>query len=260
VSVASEINRIKSNIADAYTEAEAKGATMPATENSDNLADTVASIPEAVQPTLITKQITANGTYAAEDENADGYSEVTVDVASSIDSLIDGSITEIQSNVSTVKKYAFAYSSIQRAVLPSVTDLGNYAFAFSNLEEANYPLLTTIKEGALRDTKITEAVFPFVTNIESHAFQSCPFLKFAHFALATSIGVFAFYSSNRMEAIVLGKRATLGNASAISTGIVYVENDDLEWYSTATNWSALYGQGRIKSIDELPPQFIIQEV
>jgi hypothetical protein len=44
MSVASEINRIKSNIADAYTEAEAKGATMPVTENSDNLADTIASI------------------------------------------------------------------------------------------------------------------------------------------------------------------------------------------------------------------------
>jgi len=44
MSVASEINRIKSNIADAYTEAEAKGATMPATENSDNLADTIATI------------------------------------------------------------------------------------------------------------------------------------------------------------------------------------------------------------------------
>jgi hypothetical protein len=44
MSVASEINRIKANIADAYDEAEAKGATMPATENSANLADTIASI------------------------------------------------------------------------------------------------------------------------------------------------------------------------------------------------------------------------
>lgn len=44
MSVASEINRIKANIADAYDEAEAKGATMPATENSANLADTIATI------------------------------------------------------------------------------------------------------------------------------------------------------------------------------------------------------------------------
>ncbi len=32
-------------------------------------------------PTLITKSITQNGTYLATDDNADGYSEVTVDVA-----------------------------------------------------------------------------------------------------------------------------------------------------------------------------------
>lgn len=31
-------------------------------------------------PTLITKTITENGTYSAEDDNADGYSEVTVEV------------------------------------------------------------------------------------------------------------------------------------------------------------------------------------
>lgn len=40
----SERQRIAANIATAYDEAEAKGATMPTTENSANLADTIASI------------------------------------------------------------------------------------------------------------------------------------------------------------------------------------------------------------------------
>ena len=86
-----ERKRIAANIAAAYTEAEAKGATMPQGQGSANLADTVASIPEAVQPTLITKQITENGTYSAEDETppADGYSEVTVDVTSPMIKLAD---------------------------------------------------------------------------------------------------------------------------------------------------------------------------
>ena len=44
MSIASEIVRINTNIANAYNEAEAKGATMPATENSDNLASTIATI------------------------------------------------------------------------------------------------------------------------------------------------------------------------------------------------------------------------
>lgn len=44
MSIASEITRIQGNIADAYTQANAKGATMPVTQNSDNLASTIATI------------------------------------------------------------------------------------------------------------------------------------------------------------------------------------------------------------------------
>lgn len=44
MSIASEITRISGNIADAYTALENKGATMPSTQNSDNLADTINTI------------------------------------------------------------------------------------------------------------------------------------------------------------------------------------------------------------------------
>lgn len=44
MSIASEITRIQNNIADAYTAASGKGATMPATQNSANLASTIGTI------------------------------------------------------------------------------------------------------------------------------------------------------------------------------------------------------------------------
>ena len=44
MSVADQINRIKTNIANTYTAAQAKGATMPQTQNSDNLATCIQSI------------------------------------------------------------------------------------------------------------------------------------------------------------------------------------------------------------------------
>lgn len=44
MSIASEIQRIKTNIANAYTQANEKGATLPQQQNSDNLADTISSI------------------------------------------------------------------------------------------------------------------------------------------------------------------------------------------------------------------------
>lgn len=56
MSIQSEINRINSNIANAYDELETKGATMPQTENSANLATTIASIPSGggITPTYDT--------------------------------------------------------------------------------------------------------------------------------------------------------------------------------------------------------------
>lgn len=45
MSVQTQIDRIESNIAAAYTAAAAKGATMPATQNSDNLEAAISSIP-----------------------------------------------------------------------------------------------------------------------------------------------------------------------------------------------------------------------
>lgn len=53
------------------------------TENGEYVpvnADGYSKVIVGVQPTLITKNITANGTYTAASDNADGYSEVNVDV------------------------------------------------------------------------------------------------------------------------------------------------------------------------------------
>ena len=52
--------------------------------------------PPAPQPTLITKQITENGTYAAADDNADGYSEVTVnvDLKAFVNSIVNAELNE----------------------------------------------------------------------------------------------------------------------------------------------------------------------
>ena len=50
MSVATEITRIKGNIEASYEQAEAKGAEMPATLNSDNLPQCIASIPTSPTP------------------------------------------------------------------------------------------------------------------------------------------------------------------------------------------------------------------
>lgn len=79
MSIQSEITRISENVADALTVIGSKGVTVPQGANSDDLATLIASIPQG-GGTLVQKTITLNGTYDPDDDNADGYSEVTVNV------------------------------------------------------------------------------------------------------------------------------------------------------------------------------------
>ena len=46
MAISTQITRIKNNIANAYTIAENKNATLPVNKNVDNLADTIDSIPQ----------------------------------------------------------------------------------------------------------------------------------------------------------------------------------------------------------------------
>ena len=68
------------------TPLEAKSVTPTAqqqvvTPTAPNIGLSSVTVGATPQPTLITKQITENGTYTAADDNADGYSQVTVEVA-----------------------------------------------------------------------------------------------------------------------------------------------------------------------------------
>ena len=59
MSVQSEISRIKSNIESAYDALASKGATMPQTQNSENLASTAQSINLESEHKYITKALPA---------------------------------------------------------------------------------------------------------------------------------------------------------------------------------------------------------
>lgn len=91
MSIASEITRITDNVADAYTAAQAKGATMPATENSDNLATTISTIPTGSQPVISSLNVTptTSAQQITAPQGTDGYSPVNV---SAVTSAIDANI------------------------------------------------------------------------------------------------------------------------------------------------------------------------
>ena len=72
MSIATEIQRIKANIENAYTKAEEKGATIPTTKNSENLAMTIESIETG--GTVSTQEKTATPTKNTQNITPDtGY-------------------------------------------------------------------------------------------------------------------------------------------------------------------------------------------
>ena len=122
-----------------------------------------------VSPDVIAKTITANGTYNAEDDDVEGYSSVTVNVPSPIDDLIDGSITEVDTNVSTIKGGAFKdCEDLDTIVLRSntVVDLSDDRFF------ENTPIVSGEGNIYVPDRLVEEYLRPQNWNISSQASSS----------------------------------------------------------------------------------------
>ena len=183
-----------------------------------------------VAPTLGTKIITANGTYAASSDNLGGYSEVTVNVPQTLfKNLVDGSIATVTADdlarVTEIRAYAFRGSNnltsvecpeglryIRTQAFYMCDRLGNFVFPES---------LILIGSDCFSGSVITEIILHNnITTIESNAFGYCYSIKKAVINRATP--------------------PTLSNASAFqnpNTYSIYVPTPDA--YKVATNWVAL---------------------
>lgn len=149
MSIQSQITRISGNVSDALSTIEGRGVTIPSGSNSDDLSTLIAQIegPETVNlingknyiftddgegnititedsgsgVVLTTKNVTANGTYSAEDDSADGYSSVTVNVPGITPT---GTVSITENGTTDVTNYASASVNVQpdlqaKSVTPS---------------------------------------------------------------------------------------------------------------------------------------------
>lgn len=167
-------------------------------------------------PTLITKTIISNGTYAASSDNADGYSSVTVNVSggggyselpsyqvsNGVASRRSGALTGHEfDGITSVGDYGL-YSSFYdcegltgSVIFSNVTDIGMYGLSqtfrsCTGISSASFPLLKTVDTSGLYhafsyDSSITSVDFSSLEEIESNGFsntfRSCTGLTIVRF-------------------------------------------------------------------------------
>lgn len=144
-------------------------------------------------------------------------------------------------------------SSLTSVDFPLVTSISGYVFVgCSALTSADLPLATSIGGYAFRGCRsLTTADFPLATSLGSYAFAYCSSLTSADFPAVASIDTYAFRDCSNLTSLTLSKNevATLSSTNALQgtpiasgTGHIYVPDDLVDQYKTATNWATYADQ------------------
>ena len=148
--------------------------------------------------------------------------------------------------------------------LPNITSIGNYTFnGCTSLTSIDLPNVTSIGDGAFSYCRnLTSINLPNVTSIGSNAFYSCDRLTSIDLPNVTSIGIAAFQRCSSLTKIIIGTDSDICTLKSTNTfdntpiasgmGYIYVPDDKVDTYKSATNWSTYASQ--IKPISELPSE------
>lgn len=141
----------------------------------------------------------------------------------------------------------------------NATSVGSYAMAnCMPLKSVNMPVATNVGVSMLRNcVSLTSVNMPSAKSIGSSAMANCLSLRSVNMPVAERIDGNAMYNCILLKSVRLGANqvATLANANAFAntpiakaTGYIYVPDDLVDSYKTATNWSVYADQ--IKPMSE----------
>lgn len=159
---------------------------------------------------------------------------------------------------------AFCYSSIKNANLPKARTIESCFQDCYHLENVNIPLVQTIPQYCFFEcTIIQNIVLQQASDIEYEAFGSCHNLKMVQLDSIKRIYDAAFFSCWALDTLIInqdkcicslgGTQAFRGSKIDNGEGFIYVPDNLVEEYKTATNWSIFADQ--IKPLSE----YIISE-
>lgn len=204
--------------------------------------------------------VTANDTYDTTLINS-----LTVNVsggASSENAILDGTLSGAYENSIVTKLRNFALNgltSLTSVSFPNVTEIGNNVMqGCTEVTSISFPKLTKTGTYAFAGmTKLVSAVFPlFNAGLGTFVFSGDSLLKTVDLGPScSSLGGQAFAGCSVLDTVILRRSSvvscsvnTFNNtpfASGGTGGTVYVPNDLISSYQSASNWSTLYNAGTV---------------
>lgn len=163
-------------------------------------------------------------------------------------------------NVVTVEDSGFYNCKLLKSVnLPKLTSLGNNGFNSTGLESINLPLCNKIGSSSFSYTKqLVSVILPLAASIPGFCFNYSSVQKIDTSSV-TSIAAYALGNAQQLDTLILRNSSvcTLANSTntftntkiAAGTGYIYVPDNLVDSYKTATNWVTFANQ--IKPISEL---------
>lgn len=176
------------------------------------------------------------------------------------DTLIDGSLTSVESDATSVRNYAFyGCSKLVTANLPKATSIGTYAFNNATaLKTCEAPNVTTLSGSSFYGCMALETItMPKATKVPANCFGNCTKLAKVDLTAVTEISGSAFTNAIKLTALILRHSSVVTLSGALSqtaiasgTGYIYVPSSLVASYKAATNWSTYAAQ--IRAIEDYP--------
>ena len=152
-------------------------------------------------------------------------------------------------------------TSLESATFLNATTVSKQSFyQATKLKEFNGSKVTTIGTSAFYDCPLQETlIFPKLTSISTMAFYRSDGIKTLDINVASTISASTMYGCTSLTTLILRKTdkvVTLANTNALAntpiasgTGYIYVPDDLVDSYKSASNWSTFASQ--IKALSEL---------